>query len=205
MSNQPSYPQNPYPSSNIPEEPAPIADTTDKNASQNPSPLDYSGGYSAQTPSSNPFVNRNAEYSQQSANSYNSPNFSNDSYGSSSSPNTYAEQNDPYADPYSVSQSSANSWQNEQTQYQQPAQSFSQQPPTSEMNIKALLGLIFSFLFFPAGLVLSWLGFRETKNSNDSAGKIMSIIGLAIAGIQTAFFVLWFVLFVFLMIIGATA
>lgn len=205
MSNQPSYPQNPYPSSNIPEEPTPIADTTNKNDYQATPSTDYSEAYSAQTPSSNPFADRNSEYSQQSANSYSSPSFSSDPYAPPSSPSAYAEQSDPYTDPYSASQSSANSWQSEQTQYQQPAQNFSHQTQPSELNIKALLGLIFSFLFFPAGLVLSWLGFRETKNSNDSAGKIMSIIGLAIAGIQTVFFVLWLVLFVFLMIIGATA
>lgn len=216
MSNQPLHPNN-NSEPTIPSEPSPYAERTDRSgnygqqnpfeAQQQPSP-NYASSPPPQTSSpygygeneaNNPYIATSASTQSPSQDPY--------------AQDTYTTAQDPYSAPSSASansysQPSANDssqWANNnanantQNQYQQ---SYAQPAPQQDLNIKALLGLIFSFFFFPAGLVLSWLGYRETKNTTDNTGRVMSIIGLVVSGIQTALVVLWILLFVFLMILG---
>ena len=214
MSNQPLHPNN-NSEPTIPTEPLSYTEKADRN-----------GDYGQQNPfeTAQPSPNYASSPPSQTSSPYGyGENEANNPYiatsASTQSPSDPYDQ-DPYAtaqDPYSVhsstsandySQSSANTSANESAQWNngttqnQYQQSYAQPVPQQELNIKALLGLIFSFFFFPAGLVLSWLGYRETKNTTDNTGRVMSIIGLVLSGIQTIFFILWILLFVFLMIIG---
>lgn len=214
MSNQPLHPNN-NSEPTIPSEPSPYAERTDRSgnygqqnpfeAQQQPSP-NYASSPPPQTSSpygygeneaNNPYIATSASTQSPSQDPY--------------TQDTYTTVQDPYSAPSSASANSysqpsandssqwANNNANTQNQYQQ---SYAQPAPQQDLNIKALLGLIFSFFFFPAGLVLSWLGYRETKNTTDNTGRVMSIIGLVVSGIQTALVVLWILLFVFLMILG---
>lgn len=174
----------------------------------------------------NPFENYN-EKNQQSLPNYNgdlgadgSVNSQNyvpsDSYPSSAAPSeTDSKSYNP--DPYS---SSASEWSptNENTTYT-PSPSYSTeapsapayeassnyQQPSPSLNIKSLLGLIFSFVFFPAGLILSWMGLKESKTSNDETGRILAIIGLVISIIQTLSFVIAIGFFLLAIILGASS
>lgn len=214
MSNQPLHPNN-NSEPTIPSEPSPYAERTDRSgnygqqnpfeAQQQPSP-NYASSPPPQTSSpygygeneaNNPYIATSASTQSPSQDPY--------------AQDTYTTAQDPYSAPSSASANSysqpsandssqwANNNANTQNQYQQ---SYAPPAPQQDLNIKALLGLIFSFFFFPAGLVLSWLGYRETKNTTDNTGRVMSIIGLVVSGIQTALVVLWILLFVFLMILG---
>lgn len=62
------------------------------------------------------------------------------------------------------------------------------------IHVKAFLGLIFSVLFFPVGLFLSWAAWKELKHSNDTTGRLMSKVGLTVSLIPTIFFSLMFLL-----------
>lgn len=74
-----------------------------------------------------------------------------------------------------------------------------------QLNILALLGLVFSFMFAPIGLVLSIMGFAQAKKDpNDSAGKVMSLIGMIVAGLQIAILVLY-ILFIIIMVFFSAA
>lgn len=102
----------------------------------------------------------------------------------------------PYDNPY------ANSTHNQDNNYVNntyPA------PQNSEMNIKAILGVVFSIFFFPVGLILSWLGYRESVDKKDETGRILSIIGLAISGVQVAMIVLSILFFILMIFIGIAA
>lgn len=215
MSNQPLQPHNNNSEPTIPSEPTPyIATSAGSNnyGQQNPFEAQQQPSPSYASSPAPGYTNSPYGYGE---NESNNPYIATSASAQSPSQESYANQ-DPYsahssssADPY-YSQPSANTsanqgpqWSNgtaaSQNQYQQP---YTNQAPPQDLNIKALLGLIFSFFFFPAGLVLSWLGYRETKNSPDNTGRVMSIIGLVVAGIQTLLVILWVVLFVFLMIVG---
>lgn len=50
----------------------------------------------------------------------------------------------------------------------------------SERNIYAILGLIFAFVFWPAGLILSFYGFGFSKIHN-GRGKALAIAGLIVS------------------------
>lgn len=217
MSNQPLNPNNSNSEPTIPSEPTPYAERTDRSANygqqnpfeaqQQPSP-NYASSPPPQTSSpygygeneaNNPYIATSASAQSPSQDPY-----AQDAYATAQ--DTYSAHSSTSANDYS--QPSANTGTNENTQWNngtaqnQYQQSYAQSAPQQDLNIKALLGLIFSFFFFPAGLVLSWLGYRETKNSPDNTGRVMSIIGLVVSGIQTVLVILWILLFVFLMILG---
>lgn len=211
MSNQPLYPQQNSNQPEIPRETNPLANPNE-NFSQ-PSPAEYGNQYQqpSTAPQSNPFGSP-AEAPQSAYEpSYSDPVTPTTSYGSPSfSQDAYGQEPQFASDPYAASATSANggtdnnSWNNSGQTYNQTAsqQNYPQAAPSSDLNIKALLGLIFSFIFFPVGLVLSWLGLRESKENNDSTGRVLSITGLIVSGIQTVVFVLWIAFVVFLIILG---
>jgi len=168
------------------------------------------------TPQNLPNYDNEMFSSANSAPSYVQPNSYPDNYSDSigSSPETsHTSQNEPTShnspssDPYEENppqaQYNAPEWTQPGTASSSYSSSYS--APNQELNIKALLGLIFSFIFFPVGLILSWMGYNESKNTNDSTGKTLSLVGLIVSGIQLFFIVLWFVFFVFIIILGSMA
>ena len=162
--------------------------------------------YPSQNASETPLPAQNTQSEQ-------SPTFS---AGSASNPFNSLPRTDPYdtapptsansyTDPYSTQYTHSDST-NFNSPYSANGPQFNTVPQEpSQLNIKALLGLIFSIVFFPVGLVLSWLGYKEAKEENDDTGKILGIIGLVISGIQTAFFILSILFFVFIIFVGATS
>lgn len=60
------------------------------------------------------------------------------------------------------------------------------------INVLSWLGFIFSFLFFPLGLLFSGLGLINGKESKlDPIGKVLGWLGLFISGVQTLVVLLW--------------
>jgi len=53
-------------------------------------------------------------------------------------------------------------------------------PPPVKTNIMAILGLIFAFVFWPAGIVLSILGLNQTKKRNEG-GRGLALAGLILS------------------------
>lgn len=187
MSNQSGYPEQNYGSVNPPQEENPFNTNVENDYSSNDS-----GSY---TPS----------YEQpQPPSAYSSPNFSSDAYASAAPVQNSAQSaNNAYNDPYAASAN--DSWNNSYQNSGQQSNAYPIQTQSSDLNIKALLGLIFSFIFFPAGLILSILGFREAKAANDSTGRVLSLVGLIISGLQTVLVIAWILLFVFLIIVGGAS
>jgi hypothetical protein len=81
--------------------------------------------------------------------------------------------------------------------------------PAPGPDVLALLGLVFAFVFWPAGLVLSILGLRHTRGTADRTGY-----GLALAGLVTSlvlavaslvFFGLWLLAALAILHTGAPA
>lgn len=171
--------------------------------SNDQAPYVPSDAYPSQNASEAPLPAQNTQNEQ-------SPTFS---AGSASNPFNSLSHTDPYdtapptsansyTDPYSTQYTHSDST-NFNSPYSANGPQFNTVPQEpSQLNIKALLGLIFSIVFFPVGLVLSWLGYKEAKEENDDTGKILGIIGLVISGIQTAFFILSILFFVFIMFMG---
>lgn len=67
--------------------------------------------------------------------------------------------------------------------------------PQTSNNLIAILALVFSFIFAPAGLILGLLGLKQSKENNDNNGRILSIAATVISGIQVAIFFLFILLF----------
>lgn len=105
--------------------------------------------------------------------------------------------------PYSQSASSAPQWNDP------AAGAYSQSPiaPSSSLsvNIKSILGLVFAFVFFPVGLILSWLGWNEAKENNDESGRILGLVGLIISLVQVGIVVLSVLLFIFIAFLSAAS
>lgn len=141
----------------------------------------------------------NDPYSASSANQSYSP--VSDQNSASEEQSTYRTEQ-PLAPAYGGPQWSSDSQQEAHSDHSSNYQQYSQQP-SGDLNIKSLLGLIFSFVFFPAGLILSWLGFKESKTTGDDTGKILAIVGLVVSGIQLLSMVLFFAFFFFMIILGA--
>lgn len=172
-------------------------------AMNNQAPYVPSDAYPSQNASEAPLPAQNTQNEQ-------SPTFS---AGSTSNPFNSLPRTDPYdtapptsansyADSYSTPYAHNDST-NLNSPYSANGPQFNTVPQEpSQLNIKTVLGLIFSIVFFPVGLVLSWLGYKEAKEENDDTGKILGIIGLVISGIQTAFFILSILFFFFIMFMG---
>lgn len=57
------------------------------------------------------------------------------------------------------------------------------------INVFALLGAIFTFIFQPLGLLFAWFGYTNSKlNPKDKVGKYVSLFGVAISGAVCLFF-----------------
>ncbi|MCL2668643.1 MAG: DUF4190 domain-containing protein [Micrococcales bacterium] len=61
----------------------------------------------------------------------------------------------------------------------------------------AILGLVFAFAFAPAGLVLSIIAMRRTKDTPDRTGYNLALVGTILGGFQTALVVFALVFYIF--------
>lgn len=70
-------------------------------------------------------------------------------------------------------------------------------PPASESNTPALLGLIFAFVFAPAGLIISIIGLKKAKQLNGE-GRDLALAGVIVSSIATAIFVIGLIISIIL-------
>jgi Domain of unknown function (DUF4190) len=82
--------------------------------------------------------------------------------------------------------------------YPYPPYGYYPSPPTSTL---AILALVFAFVIPPAGFVLGIVGLRQIARTGEG-GRGMAVAGVAVGGVFTALFVLYFVL-VIIFIAGA--
>jgi len=70
-------------------------------------------------------------------------------------------------------------------------------PPSPPIDTMAILGLVFAFAFAPAGLVLSIIAMRRTKDTPDRTGYNLALVGTILGGFQTALVVFALVFYIF--------
>lgn len=144
---------------------------------QRPTPPSGNGGYQGQAPS----------------NSYGAPQNPQPYYDEEHGSSGYGTSGPAYGAP-------AQPQYNSGTPYPQPAyQPYGggpggqYQPPSSgNSNNFAMLGLILAFIFSPAGLVLSILGLRKSKETGEGRG--LSLAGIIVSSVSLVGSLLWFFL-----------
>ena len=56
-------------------------------------------------------------------------------------------------------------------------------PAKKSLNIICLLGFIFTFISTTIGLILSIIGFCQTKNTDDKTGRSLALAGIIISSV----------------------
>lgn len=54
----------------------------------------------------------------------------------------------------------------------------------SESLVLPIIALVFSYLFGPAGFVLGFFGYSQSKKNNNETGKVLSVISIVVGGIS---------------------
>ena len=100
--------------------------------------------------------------------------------------------------PYGGEQPQYGAPQQPQAQRQAPQQPYGQQPayyPQDRWNGMAIAGFVCSFLFSIVGLVLSIIGYNQTKKTGEK-GKELALAGIIISGLSIVMTIVMIVVFV---------
>jgi len=65
---------------------------------------------------------------------------------------------------------------------------------TKEYNLFAILALIFTFLFYPVGLIFAFVALSQIKKTGEK-GKWMACIPIVLFGIFVAFIFIWIIFY----------
>jgi len=63
----------------------------------------------------------------------------------------------------------------------------------------AIVGLVLAFVFSPAGLVVSIIAMRQTKNTPDRTGYVLALVGTIVSGASVAITVVTLLFYFFTM------
>ena len=114
-------------------------------------------------------------------------------YGAPQQPQ--AQQPNPYAQEYGYAGQQPYT---QPTYGQAPQQPYGQQPayyPQDRWNGMAIAGFVCSFLFSIVGLVLSIIGYNQTKKTGEK-GKELALAGISISGLSIVMTIVMIVVFV---------
>lgn len=114
-------------------------------------------------------------------------------YGAPQQPQ--AQQPNPYAQEYGYAGQQSYT---QPTYGQAPQQPYGQQPayyPQDRWNGMAIAGFVCSFLFSIVGLVLSIIGYNQTKKTGEK-GKELALAGIIISGLSIVMTIVMIVVFV---------